>query len=709
MAGVLAALALAPLAVALARPQEVLSRRLERAEGVDLVVALDVSGSMSALDFEPTDRLGVAKEVIGQFLDGRANDRFALVVFAGAAVTLVPLTLDHAVAQHLLDEVRMGSLPDGTAIGLGLGTAVARLRHSEADSKVVVLVTDGSNNTGQLDPVNAAEMAAELDITVHTVLVGRNGMVPVPVPVRDPRTGRVSQQVRQMEMEINPELLAELARITGGSSFRARDSKALEEVFEAIDGLEKTEFTSTKLVRYRERFEPWAMAALVILLLGNRPRGLCGEDPMVSFGESRMLGLLVLPAVVGAAVIARHLTRVRLQRGLASPAVWDRVMGGLPATGLVRMLLWCGAAAMIILALARPQWGELPGDESVRTRDLVLALDVSASMLATDVPPSRMARSIEAAQRLLPLLEGNRVGVVVFSGEAYPLVPLTTDLDAVAAFLSGIYPGMVARPGSDIERAVAAALELLPPEGEGRVVVLVTDGENLQGNVDAAVSAIKESGVGALTVVAGTERGGPIPIEGPDGAIHHKRDQNGQPVITRAHPEVLAAIADAVDGASVELADRDVVGQLARIVDKLRTREAEANRTVQRVEQFPLFLMLAAGFLVGSFLLSPWRRLAALDGHGRSAVRRSRRSAAGSPAGLRSAAATAPDDGAAGDRGGRARTGRRAADLAAGRARRVSADGSPRGHPVARWRGRRRSRVLCRCGDARSRESRETL
>lgn len=331
---------------------------------------------------------------------------------------------------------------------------------------------------------------------------------------------------------------------------------------------------------------------------------------MVSFAEPGMLGLLVLPAVVAAAVIARHLTRLRLQRDLASPAVWDRVMGGVPATGLLRMLLWCGAAVMIILALARPQWGELPGEESVRTRDLVLALDVSDSMLATDIPPSRMTKSIEVAHRLLPLLEGNRVGVVVFAGEAYPLVPLTTDLDAVAAFLSGVYPGMVARPGSDLERAVAASLELLPPDGEGRVVVLVTDGENLQGNVDAAVSAIKDSGVGVLTVVAGTERGGPIPVPGPDGAIHYKRDQNDQPVITRAHPEVLAAIADAVDGETVELADRDVVNQLAAIVDKLRTREIEANRTVQKVEQFPVFLMIAAGLLVAGFLLSPWRRLA---------------------------------------------------------------------------------------------------
>jgi Ca-activated chloride channel family protein len=279
IAGLLAALALAPLAVALARPQEVLSRQLEHAEGVDLVVALDVSGSMSALDFEPTDRLGVAKEVIASFLEGRPDDRFALVIFAGAAVTLCPLTLDHGVARHLIDEVRLDSLPDGTAIGLGLGTAAARLRHSEADSKVVVLVTDGSNNTGQLDPVNAAEMAAELGITVHTVLVGRGGLVPVPVVQRDPRTGRERRRVEQVEMEINPELLAEIARITSGNSFRARDPKALEEVFEAIDALEKTEFTSTKLVRYRERFEPWAAAALVILLLGAGLEGVAGRTP----------------------------------------------------------------------------------------------------------------------------------------------------------------------------------------------------------------------------------------------------------------------------------------------------------------------------------------------------------------------------------------------------------------------------------------------
>lgn len=279
LAGILVALSLAPLAVALSRPQEVLSRRLERAEGVDLIIALDVSGSMAALDFQPSDRLGVAKDVIGSFIGQRVNDRIGLVVFAGAAVTLCPLTLDHDVVQHLLDQVELETLPDGTAIGLGLGTSVSRLRTSETSSKVVVLVTDGSNNTGQLDPMTAAELAADEGITVHTVLVGRGGTVPIPVREEDPRTGRVRRRIVEVEVDVNPELLAEISRLTGGTSFRARDPEALEEVFEQIDRLERTEFTSTRLVRYRERFEPWALAAFVMVIGGLLVEGIAGRTP----------------------------------------------------------------------------------------------------------------------------------------------------------------------------------------------------------------------------------------------------------------------------------------------------------------------------------------------------------------------------------------------------------------------------------------------
>lgn len=279
LAGAVVAASLLPLAVALARPQEVLSRRLERAEGVDLVIALDVSGSMAALDFQPSDRLGVAKDVIGSFIAQRVNDRIGLVVFAGAAVTMCPLTLDHDVVQHLLDQVELETLPDGTAIGLGLGTSVNRLRSSEASSKVVVLVTDGSNNTGQLDPLTAAELAAGQRIVVHTVLVGRGGTVPIPVREQDPRTGRVRRRVVEVEVDVNPELLAEISRQTGGSSFRARDPQALQEVFARIDALEKTEFTSTRLVRYRERFEPWALAAFLMVVSGVLVEAIAGGTP----------------------------------------------------------------------------------------------------------------------------------------------------------------------------------------------------------------------------------------------------------------------------------------------------------------------------------------------------------------------------------------------------------------------------------------------
>lgn len=279
LAGGAAALAFLPLAVSLARPQEVLSRMLERAEGVDMVIALDVSGSMAALDFQPTDRLGVAKEMIADFVRRRPDDRIGLVVFAGAAVTVCPLTLDHEVAGSLLDQVRLHTLPDGTAIGLGIGTAVNRLRSSSAESKVIVLVTDGANNAGQLDPHTAAELAAGEGITVHTVLVGHGGRVPIPVRLRDPRSGREITQVQQVEVEINPELLAEISRATGGTSFRARDAAALEQVFAEIDRMERTVFTSVRLVRTRELFEPWALGALVLVVAAVLLEGLLGRTP----------------------------------------------------------------------------------------------------------------------------------------------------------------------------------------------------------------------------------------------------------------------------------------------------------------------------------------------------------------------------------------------------------------------------------------------
>jgi Ca-activated chloride channel family protein len=331
---------------------------------------------------------------------------------------------------------------------------------------------------------------------------------------------------------------------------------------------------------------------------------------VVSFAEPARLGLLAVPAAAAVLALLRHRRRLAQQRRLAAPAVWQRLVGGIPATGLARLLAWTVGAVLLVLAVARPQWGELPAQESIRSRDLVVALDLSDSMLCEDVRPSRLARSIETIQRLLPLLEGNRLAVVIFAGEAYPLVPLTTDLGAVAVFLEGVRPGTVALPGSNLERAVEGALELLPEEGEGRVLLLFTDGENLQGDVEAATSELQSAAVRMLGVVAGSERGGPIPEHDAQGGLRYKRDQDGQPVITRARPEILASIAETTDGEVVELADPEVVTQLAEAIASLQTRQVDSMETVRRVERFPLFLIAAAAFLGLGFALSPWRRLA---------------------------------------------------------------------------------------------------
>ncbi len=332
---------------------------------------------------------------------------------------------------------------------------------------------------------------------------------------------------------------------------------------------------------------------------------------MVIFAQPERLWLLFAVAAIVSLVLVRHRSRLANQRTLASPAVWDRLIGGAPATGVWRMVLWCAAAALIVLALARPQWGAMPDEVSIRTRDLVLALDVSDSMQCPDVKPNRLGRSLEIIRRALPGLGGNRIGVVVFAGEAYSLIPLTTDLEAVASFLDGVRPGMVGRPGSNLEAAVEAAVRLLPPEGEGRVVVLFSDGENLQGRVDAAASVLEEVGAGLLGVVVGTERGGPIPALDASGAVHYKKNKEGQPVVTRAETATFEKMAEKVGGEVLVADGAQTEKELIAAVEGLRTREVQTEQKPRKIERFPVFLIAAALMVIGSFLLSPWRRRAA--------------------------------------------------------------------------------------------------
>jgi Ca-activated chloride channel family protein len=247
---VLRLIALVLLILAIARPQTGRGLEIIHGEGVDIIIALDISGSMGALDFEPQNRLGAAKQVIGEFIKKRRYDRVGLVVFAREAFSQSPPTFDYAVLSRLLTEIDLApelGLDDGTAIGLGLAQAATMLRGRDAASRIIILLTDGVNNAGQVDPVTAARAAAALGIKIYSVGVARPGQVLIPVD--DPLLGRT---VRLVESEIDEETLQQIANETGGLYFRAQDTAGLQQIYEEIDRLEKSDVEVQVLTRYSE-------------------------------------------------------------------------------------------------------------------------------------------------------------------------------------------------------------------------------------------------------------------------------------------------------------------------------------------------------------------------------------------------------------------------------------------------------------------------
>ena len=258
--------ALALLVVALARPQTVETSSLSNTEGIDIVLALDISGSMLARDFQP-DRFQAAKQISSHFITDRPTDRIGLVVFAGEAFTQAPLTGDHTSLVNLLQAVQMGFVDDGTAIGNGLATAVNRLKESDAKSKVVVLLTDGVNNAGQIDPMTAAGIAQEYGIRVYTVGVGSQGYAPF--PAYDPWGNVVFQQ---QKVEIDEKLLQEIAAATDGRYFRATDNNSLGAIYNEINRLEKTKVEIENVTRTREVYHLFLLWALLLLMLETTAR-----------------------------------------------------------------------------------------------------------------------------------------------------------------------------------------------------------------------------------------------------------------------------------------------------------------------------------------------------------------------------------------------------------------------------------------------------
>jgi len=255
-------LALALIIVAAARPQSGTVVHEVTAEGIDIMLVLDTSTSMKAEDFKPHNRLAVAKDVIKDFVAGRSNDRIGLVVFAKQAFTQCPLTLDYGVLANFLDAVDFGLLEDGTAIGLAIATGVNRLRESDAESKIMILLTDGINNAGFPDPIPAAEIAKTLDVKIYAVGVGKPGKAPY--PVEDPIFGK---RYRYLPEQIDEGMLKQIAEMTGGLYFRAKTPEMLAEIYDQISALEKTEIQSQQYTRYHELFSFFALGGLGIFLL----------------------------------------------------------------------------------------------------------------------------------------------------------------------------------------------------------------------------------------------------------------------------------------------------------------------------------------------------------------------------------------------------------------------------------------------------------
>ena len=252
--------ALGLLIVALARPQGIEENARTNTEGIDIVLAIDVSGSMLARDFKP-DRITAAKEVAGDFIADRRGDRLGLVVFAGEAFTQSPLTTDQSTLQTLLGRIRSGLIEDGTAIGNGLATAINRLRESEAKSKVIILLTDGVNNRGEIAPLTAAEIAKAQGIRVYTIGVGTQGMAPYPAVDMFGNMTFVQQKV-----EIDEKTLREIASLTGGRYFRATDKAKLKAIYDEINQLEKSKIERYEHITYHELYLAWLLAALALLL-----------------------------------------------------------------------------------------------------------------------------------------------------------------------------------------------------------------------------------------------------------------------------------------------------------------------------------------------------------------------------------------------------------------------------------------------------------
>ncbi|KAK3605036.1 hypothetical protein CHS0354_000702 [Potamilus streckersoni] len=535
------------LIFALARPRYENSKSNSFSEGIDIVLCIDLSTSMLAEDFQPKNRIEAAKMVAASFIDNRVSDRIGLVVFQAKAFTQCPITTDYNLLKSLLGQLRAGQIEeDGTAIGTAIATATNRLRDSKAKSRVIILLTDGQNNAGEVEPITAAHLASALGIKIYTVGAGSRGYANYPFD--DPIFGRRYMKVK---VDVDDESLTKIASITGGKYFRATDLGSLEETYKEIDQLEKTKVETEVFKEIR------------------------------AFGAERVVEKLTA-----------SLGREKI---------------------VMKSVLFVLAFVLLGISMINPQIGTRLKEVKRKGIELVIALDISNSMLATDVSPSRLQRAKYELSDMVDALGGDLVGLVVFAGTAFQQSPMTSDHSALKLFLEIASPDLIQTQGTNFSAALETAMNTLE-QGEGgkakdekssHVIVIVSDGENNEEGVAESIKKVKEKGIKVFTVGIGSEQGAPIPLMNREGEIvDYKREESGAIVTTKFNENTLVEIARKADGEFYRVSTGG--SNFDQIIEKFKTldqTEYETKQLVDYDDKFQFFLLSAILLLIVEFLI----------------------------------------------------------------------------------------------------------
>ena len=561
--------ALALLIVACARPQRVDDRHEVMSRGYDLILAIDLSTSMLAEDYTgpngPINRLEAIRPAILKFITGRPADRIGIVVFAGRAYTLVPLTTDHRWLARRVADLRIGFLDDGTAIGDGLGIALTHLQANRGEERAVgsfvILLTDGANNSGSLTPPQATAIARHRHVPVYTLGAGRNGMVPF--PIFDDHGRRIG--TRQRPSSVDEDAVRTMALETGGRYFRADETGAVASAFASIDSAEKTDFHSRTYLLTTELFA-WPLVASLA--------GLAWAFPGLRTQKAEKL-------------------RPQIRRGVAARGQ-IRLSPDASSKSRLPWRFLC-AFVLAVVALARPQWGPPEQSAYAPAGEVLIALDLSRSMLAADVAPSRLERARALASALVEQLPEQKIGLIGFAGAAHLLAPASDDRAPLQAFLPSVMPEHMPEQGTDFAALFDVARNAFSRSAAARCLVVFTDGEAESESWRASLALLRKDHVRVIAVGVGTAEGANVPTQ--EGRWLH--DRSGALVQSRLSSATLSEFARETTGIYLDVGRYGELATLVRAATGVASDSANAGER-HRADRFAWFLGAALLMLAWS-------------------------------------------------------------------------------------------------------------